>query len=1037
MSEQPVDIFEYHPITEWNDQLVDFGMSSTDGDVRLTEICLAAESCLEATKNAMALSYTSTSFIKARSSPVLKIIRTLFGEDTGITIKTFTQLTEDGAIHYMSPMVSAEVSIYEKDWIIDTIDTQSLGLRSTLLPDTYTGYPVGEKVISNSTWHQKQALNPLAVAASGSVSPSVIAYGNRPVTGNWATDGEPYFEIEWEHISINHCTDNISITEGACLSSVVGGFCRQTDYNEPLIVSNNHTAGCSDPQYETKTTCNNGGETWTVYQIPYSSKEITFPASTSSDILLPLKENFCIGNTSGSWANGGKCYYTRDTFSGGAGNNWYDVNANTSWNFATKTTCMETSQNYSAWNDYYLMWIEQPNTWTNIYGVWRPSYDSAGPPPIAGTADSHKHYNISTANNHRKWPSHHAPPQTGTTKRFYHSDTNSSWGNGYEVGRSTIPIWVTNTFEWPDNDNTYDYCMSGSTHIEQWSSPLGYNDAYACEAAGTCTGEVSPGSYHNDEAACESHFLCSNHAWDYSESACLYNEHCCSGGGWGSAGSQWADNTCLSAGTCHPNGAFNNRPGTCYAHYGASYTWHGYYWGSNADGNYCGQSWYQANTFTSDNYSWDSIVPDIEVEMNIPAEYYWGPQFPAHTFVDTTQGQVLLLQGYATGSGTQPDFSKIRWAPPEYNTPDYNRTYPRPTKFRIYRAPYWYLDLTAFTDFHASMWKLAGEVITKNDAGYHFFYDSREDMMTEGLNEFQGAYYGVTAVWEDWNWKRGYTIKYYDDMSGPGPSNRGGCQKWDVYHGQTWSHYTNNYRVDGGCSNNNYTTQETCEGNGACLPSNTHSQWHNDEVGCLANGGTWSSANYTWTAGSWSGTPNSSASLDNVENATPVAGWPQLAKAVRYTAASNYRTYRASGYFKAPVSGEYQFEVGGDDGLFMWLGANQQSVSGLIGTRNTTNYLTAVPGLHGVVYHVGTITLVKDGIYPLLAYGGNHTGGFRFQIRIHYPDGDWNNGGNGSGEWKYVPILMGPEDMVLEDGGGQTVEGQYSSTSVYAWYTDI
>ena len=39
-------------------------------------------------------------------------------------------------------------------------------------------------------------------------------------------------------------------------------------------------------------------------------------------------------------------------------------------------------------------------------------------------------------------------------------------------------------------------------------------------------------------------------------------------------------------------------------------------------------------------------------------------------------------------------------------------------------------------------------------SGYHYFYDSREDMVKEGLMEYQHAYYGITAVWEDWNWKR-------------------------------------------------------------------------------------------------------------------------------------------------------------------------------------------------------------------------------------------------------------------------------------------
>ena len=29
---------------------------------------------------------------------------------------------------------------------------------------------------------------------------------------------------------------------------------------------------------------------------------------------------------------------------------------------------------------------------------------------------------------------------------------------------------------------------------------------------------------------------------------------------------------------------------------------------------------------------------------------------------------------------------------------------------------------------------------------------------------------------------------------------------------------------------------------------------------------------------------------------------------------------------------------------------------------------------------------------------------------------------------------MGPEDMVLEDGGGQTVEGHWANSTVPAWY---
>ena len=59
-----------------------------------------------------------------------------------------------------------------------------------------------------------------------------------------------------------------------------------------------------------------------------------------------------------------------------------------------------------------------------------------------------------------------------------------------------------------------------------------------------------------------------------------------------------------------------------------------------------------------------------------------------------------------------------------------------------------------------------------------------------------------------------------------------------------------------------------------------------------------------------------------------------------------------------------------------------------------------------------------------------------FDIKIFYPDGPWNNGGNGTGEWKYVPFDIMPEDMDPgTDGGGQTVEGNWASSTVPAWYT--
>ena len=58
-------------------------------------------------------------------------------------------------------------------------------------------------------------------------------------------------------------------------------------------------------------------------------------------------------------------------------------------------------------------------------------------------------------------------------------------------------------------------------------------------------------------------------------------------------------------------------------------------------------------------------------------------------------------------------------------------------------------------------------------------------MFTHGLREYQHAYYAVTAVWENWNYKRGYTVELYSSMSGPGIG--ASPQKWDIHNGQSWT----------------------------------------------------------------------------------------------------------------------------------------------------------------------------------------------------------------------------------------------------------
>ena len=1079
------DIFKYAPISEWNGYIVDFGMPSTDGDIRLTEICLAADACLEASKNAMDLSFTDSSFVKARSAPVQKIIRTLFGEETGIEIHTFQATADDGSIHFMSPMVSAAMELLGKDWEYEIVSSKmDIGFHPTII-ETDTSYPIGQEVRKNSTWHQRQVLNPFAVGQ--------IITGNRPISGNWDVDGEPYWEINWDTIQFGRCSDNVQTSEGACTSTVLGGVCREMypgrGYCSDSAYRNDEInclsfGTCSDPAY-------NNNESGCVGNSNVWSPTNTWSSSIGTPPLaLRMNSGFCSNpsydgqydnciNYGNEWTPEGWVEANIDYYSGGYyckyanTNNWgvgkcfysatnSNLNPWTWWGSGSEATCKDYLTNAAKWA--YVMWIPPDNEWNEIYAVWRPSYDGThtdihgNSDYIQGTVDNWKHFNIKTANNQRKYPINHVPTQTGTNLRIYHGDTNSSWGNGTEIGRSTTALWVTNSFDWADNDNTYDYCMSGSTHIEEWSSPNGYIDDVACLAAGTCSGHHNPEYYHNNESACIAPSPYCSGGGHTDQSSCVNASYCTDG--------QWTNQTaCQNEGQCWVHicwggfGCFDfilsqyaNNPSGCNAQPNASFSYAGNSWLNH---NY---TWYPPNVFTSHNYTWDSIVPDIDVEIPIAPDYLWKCMFPPHTFVNTTDSKPLDEEGYTTNySGAYTHLrSQIRWKPPQRSSADYQRTYPRPTKFRIYRAPAYFQGYQLNTDHTEEMWKLAGEVTCRNDSGYHYFYDTREDMFNEGLREFEHAYYNITAVWEDWNWKLGYTINLYDTMSGPG--NGASDSKWDIHHGQTWSAVVGNVMYSGICSNTNYVTQETCTGAGTCQWNSNYNNnvtlclsfgtctdpaYNNDEVGCIGAVGTWTptytwaSANYTWTTGQWTGTANSSADLDNVENASPMGGYPQLMNAIRFTSLSNYRTYRASGYFRAPVTGTYYFQLRADDPAYLWLGNYGDSIAFLETTRTWYNATAEVAGNHPPQYNHwpdSATSLTAGEWYPLLAYGGQHQGGFAFDIRILYPSGDWNN--NTGSEWKYVPFDMMPEDMDPgTDQEGQTVEGNWASQSVPAWYT--
>lgn len=962
------DIFKYTPVTQWNGYIVQFGLPSTDGNMRLTEIVLGADSCLEATKNAIELSWVHQEFQLARTSPVLEIIRTLFGGDGPLTI-TFP-LIVDGVYYIMGPPTEFAVEFPDEDWEVKIVKADALDLAITfdsrvVITEIGTDewwqewsgsglYWTGSGVITQYSLIEKHAENPYWDMYTDSNiymggGPQWTLWGQNPAAGdwswgtsgggtgivNWDIDGAGYVEVKWVAITgIGSCTDGSYPTHIVpCESSVRSGYCRQTDFNEPLIISNRHTGRCSNNDHKTRLLCEDAEYTWTSTPVLYSNKEEMYPApNVALRLKQPMSESSCAGLVSdpdwaittakverwnnvpnefvfidletpfgivpGSavitkirfkgdfssykefvevsfgnpindtilvgvqqgddsgywqdgadavfsfknispdleiyqgktgfwsrftpsyypppdeemgisegkgwcvntvtgeeithtpygykidaewrcwqastgmvddgqggemqsvqwvdgpwwgieftivgveetgvhdvWNNGGKCLYTSDQWQGGAGEYWSQEPT-----FTTRELCMETSQTMPTWNSYYLMWIEQANTWTKIYHNWAPGsgssthipssnrrwgppggakyselldpfcfpsaagtcsnsyydwpsehflygqlidnddacedagactnaayhgdpmgctqsgatyysqnniwYDGGGDPEtqqtcegigaswvdygghnpdegtnwenlavgntaLDGTINHHKAYNLWTADNHRKYPKRHIdiplepypPYEAPAIFRMHYYDTNFSWGNGSEVGRSSIAMWITNTFAWPDHDKTYEFCQHywtnhptepavypGEQPLPQWSMPL-YDDialgnpypGWGCHQVGVCTntitGAVRP-EFENDEIGCRQKTVCSRtDGYSYYGSPALQDLSCTHNGfsyhEWNPTTESWdldgynqmATNCWGSGPGLRPDGTY----GTVYQHYACVY----------------------------------------------------------------------------------------------------------------------------------------------------------------------------------------------------------------------------------------------------------------------------------------------------------------------------------------------------------------------------------------------------------------------------------------------------------------------------------
>ena len=145
--------------------------------------------------------------------------------------------------------------------------------------------------------------------------------------------------------------------------------------------------------------------------------------------------------------------------------------------------------------------------------------------------------------------------------------------------------------------------------------------------------------------------------------------------------------------------------------------------------------------------------------------------------------------------------------------------------------------------------------------------------------------------------------------------------------------------------------------------------------------------------------------------------------AIRLDDNTNYRFHRYAGYFKASVTGQYEFRIGADDSGYLWLGSADQSVSTLEGNRTAGNALCSAPGLHSLWYAYGYINLTAGAIYPILFYQGNHGGDHEAYLEFTPPGGIRTFDGS---DHYYPESGIGAVNPSANDG--QFVEGDWSAT---------
>lgn len=555
------------------------------------------------------------------------------------------------------------------------------------------------------------------------------SYGNYAMDGNWDLQGMPYIQIGWHQFGTTHCSDPTYHTQIDCENSSSYGYCRDENGITPMCKRLDDGLGMREM---------NIGKHGNSY---YPNVEICE--------FSPIHG----GNTIG------QCMWSHNNDDDASWNTYTSNDENWCMNSATAT-----------WPHLYWHWAAPNHTWTAIPNQWRPTTE---------TNAAHRGYKIMTSDNHRHYPTiHREVPNNNWPHYNFKWDDNSGlgFGNGPEVGRSLHPWYITSEFEFASPEGT-EIPIYGCQDQSMACSDTQWTTEELCINAGTCTDTT----YDNEEVQCLAAGTCTNTTYDNDETSCL------------------------AEGTCEDQ-SYNNDEVACVAM--------GEIWTS------AGNTYTNAgNTFTSSGDTWDLVYPtepscltggytwDLVVGVTtIWDTYLHTPHvnpiyigsgnaaltgggteglgsgffvqgFYNHTFVDSSNSQVQSMYGYTSHA----DKSQIRWRPPQYGNGVYDRSYPPPNFYRIYRSPYWNYGLTLTgSDYEMGIWKLVGEVPHTNDTGYHYFEEPRLALQSVGLQPFQSCGYVVTAVWTDWNWKRG--LSYTRHSAYP--------YQWDPVLDSGWPNFT-------------------------------------------------------------------------------------------------------------------------------------------------------------------------------------------------------------------------------------------------------